>query len=1060
MSKALGVAGAGLRLAGVVILCALASCGGGNSINSIGALTPPATWPVHNYEGAARSGSFAAVAVDSTERSITPLTSQLSLTVRPESGGTLVSIRARELTGLSTAYLHLKYDNTQLHPVLTRSGEWLPSDTVFLGMTNVPGLVTLGLTTAGGRPVINGDQELAAVRFEPGPYLADRRASVVSTTAVTDLHFDALNKKQLTWTYASKGDYDQNSEVGVSDITPIGIHLHKTTQSPTWAAAQCADGDGNGEVAVTDLQPIGANYRKSITAYQVKGGSSETGPFSNDEPVMFNSNTFPIPEGGGFRQFSYTVDTAVDGAYYVVVPLDGSTESTAVSNAVQYHAQGGGGSQPPPQNLSAAANGLSVRLTWQAPTGGTPTGYNTYVASGANMTGALKMNTGNGDISGLQYDCPLSIQVDGTYYFAVRAVYSGVESVNSNIYGYNIVAGTPTGLAATQQGNLVQLTWVAPAGTPPDGYNAYLGNDAAMSGAQRLNLPLIPTSSYDCPLAVDPAQEHYFAVKAVTSGVETAYSNICHYTSGGGPGDTTPPVWQQNPGIKSATPNIDGGSVQVAWNIATDADSPPVRYQLFVVPDGQPVDWNDPADDFASTITSTVVNALGDGTPFQDGHRYTFAVRAYDAVVPPNVTTNVNTLSATPQILPPTPTAIPPGNPLLASDTASVRIAGEEVPRMVAVNHATNLYYVKWNAQLEPPDWTVYDLNTSIGVPGRKYHPQLVAIGDEVHLLFATADTVYEAFGPKDSPETWQLKTVASALSSNPGVTGTGLVFCPNGNYLACVYSASSGGEQLWYSDRDLTASGEWSVPLSIMNGSTQIWQCDLAINPTSGEQWAVAANGSVSSQDDKLKFWYTRRVDRNSPWDQAKDSGFGGDVMTVDIDPANGMPIVACAEVTHRTVDLAGEVPVSDATIFTWTGNAWAKNTLETGDAIFDQSNFSLDTILTGQDPQIVFSPAGKTIALWSNLDFFTDLIESEATLTGDWRYSQRPTTTWSPPQSLLVHISSSNSVTAGDSFQHCLTCDLGLQDSGGYQEIADKYSKRNDYVEGQLYYLYKAWN
>jgi hypothetical protein len=1058
MSKALGAAGIDLRLAGIVtVLAALAGCGGGKTAAGLGsAPQQAAVWPVHNYAGAARSGSFAVVAVDSSERNIDPLTSQLSLQVKPEAGGTLVSIHAADVSGLNTAYLHLKYDNTQMHPVLTRSGEWVPQDTVFLGITSVPGLVTLGLASTGSQPLLRGTAELAAVRFEPGPYLPARRVSAVSNTPVTDLHFSATTTKQLVWSYISSGDYDQNSEVGIADITPIGIYFHKNSTSANWAAAQCADGDGNGEVNIADLQPIGANYRKTISGYQVKGGTSESGPFSDDALVNFDPEAFPVPGGGGRRQFTYTVNTAVDGAWYAVVPVDGAEESGALSNVVQFH---GASTLPAPQNLTAANGGPAVHLSWQAPSGATPDGYNAYVAAGQNMTGAQIMNLG--PISGLGFDCPLSIQTSGSYYFAVRAVYGSSESANSNIFGYNVSTfNSPSGLAAVKQDSAVVLNWTVPNGSTPDGYYCYVGAASDLSDAQRMNLPPIVGTSYTCPLVVDPAQEHYFGVKALYGGSESGYSNICHYTpdGGGGGGDTTPPVWQQGDGIKAATPTPDGTSIIVSWHVAVDADTPPVQYLLYVVPDGQQIDWNVPADVFASTITSTPVTTLGDGTPLQMGQRYVFAVRAQDNCNPPNVTTNTNTVLATPQILPTSPTAVPPDHPLAASDTATVRVQGEEVPRMAAVNHSSNLYYVKWDTSLNPPNWTVYDLNTTIGVTGRKYHPQLVAIGDEVHLLFATQDSVYEAYGPKDSPETWQLKVIQSGYSSNPGVTGSALVYSAQGNYLACCYGAKQSSEQVWYSDRDLT--GDWSTPVSIMTGNPQIWQCDMAISEQSGAQWIVAASGSADSNGDNLKFWYATRASRSDAWGAGTNSTLGGDVMTVEIDPATDKPLVADAQVREVDLGIGQNQPVTDASILTWTGNAWAANVLEQGDCVFDSGSGTLDTILTGQDPQIVFSPGGQAVALWSKLDFFADIIQDDATLTGDWRYSQRPSTTWSPPSSLLSHISSSNSVTAGDSFKHCVTCDLGLQDEDTYEALGNKYSKRNDFVEGQLYYVYQAWN
>jgi hypothetical protein len=1045
----------------VAAVLVLAGCGaGGGSLH--GALQPSDTWPVHNYEGAARAAAFAAVAVDSTEREVAPLTRQLHLDVRTEDGGTLVRILGREIDGLDRAYLHLRYDAAALHPELTRSGEWLPADTVFLGIANQPGLVVLGLQTTEGRRIIGDDVELAAVRFQTGGWTSQRGISAVSDSPVTDLHFDTTNTKQLVWSYTCTGDYDQNTEVGISDITPIGKHLKDTPASPDWAAAQCADGIADGEVNISDLQPIGANYHETVTGFQVKGGTSAAGPFTNDQVVQFNDALFPIPPAGGYRQFNYVVANAVDGNFYCVAAVSGAQESSVLSNAVQY-VDGSGGNNPP-QNLAAAQQGIAVQLTWQAPAGAAvPDGYNAYVSSDPAMAGAAKMNTGNGDIAALSFTCPLAVDPSGSYYFGVKAVYGGTESSYSNIFGYNISAGGPTNLTAVQAGSIIHLAWDPAPGTP-DGYNAYVSSDPGMASPILMNAGPIATNAFDCPLAIDPGTEHYFAVKVIVSGSEAAQSNIAHYTTGGG-GDTTPPVWQQGTGIKAATPDAAGDMVLVSWYVATDAQTPPVSYLLYVEPEGTPIDYMQPADVFASTILQTPVTTTRDGSPLVDGQRYQFAVRAVDAInVDPlqsNMTQNTNFLFATPQILPPTPTPVPSPNPVRSSDTASVRLPGEEVPRIIAVNHSDNLYYIKWDASIVPPNWQVTDLNATIGVAGRKYQPSIVAIDDEVHVLFATSNTVYEAYGPKDDPANWQLKVILTPIAASPAVQGTALCYSPSSSYLACIFAANAmGTEQLFYSDRDLT--GEWSPPVAIMDGTPMFFQCDMAISEDNGEQFVVASNGNYTDTTNDKMFWYMFRPNRTDPWGTPTNSSFGSDVMSIAYDYTQDPAVPLVASATVRLIDLGigQDAPITDATIYTWTGNAWASNVIEQGVAEF--SGLEYHTYYAGQDSRLIFSPTSKAIALWSNIDVLVpDITADEWYFSGSWGYTQRPTTTWSPSQTLYTHLCSSNSVTAGDSFQHCVTCDLALVDGPlTAAESTDKYSDRSNYPEGELYYLYKPWS
>jgi hypothetical protein len=189
-----------------------------------------------------------------------------------------------------------------------------------------------------------------------------------------------------------------------------------------------------------------------------------------------------------------------------------------------------------------------------------------------------------------------------------------------------------------------------------------------------------------------------------------------------------------------------------------------------------------------------------------------------------------------------------------------------------------------------------------------------------------------------------------------------------------------------------------------------------------------------------------------------AQNSYAGGDVMVVAIDPVQHIPIVACAEVREVSTDY-GPAPVSDATIFTWNGGGWSKNVLEQGDFEVNMGDFTQTTTLTGQDPQIVFSPAGKAVSTWSNIEVTAFILDSTAEITGKWRYSQYTGDDWTNPQSMNIYISSGNAVAASEGYKHCVTSNMGFSDSGPLQDIFDKYSARNDYAEGELTYYRHTW-
>ena len=107
----------------------------------------------------------------------------------------------------------------------------------------------------------------------------------------------------LYWTQCLTGDYDNNGEVNVADLTPLGIHFGEDVPPGTGeiAALGRVDGDDNYKINIADITPIGVHYGETVTGYSVlfsedASGSStsvaarldppdhETGPMA-DTPV-------------------------------------------------------------------------------------------------------------------------------------------------------------------------------------------------------------------------------------------------------------------------------------------------------------------------------------------------------------------------------------------------------------------------------------------------------------------------------------------------------------------------------------------------------------------------------------------------------------------------------------------------------------------------------------------------------------------------------------------------------------------------------------------------------
>ena len=217
---------------------------------------------------------------------------------------------------------------------------------------------------------LNGELErvLAALGSEHAACAApeDERSQVMDL-AVTPGGVGAV----FTFGYRCTGDYDQNGEVNVSDLTPVGVHFGKTSVAADWTAARVADGDGNGEVNAADITPIGFNYKRSVNGYQLETADAPSGGADWQVLVDVPLGDSTVPGGGGFRRFSYELAAPASQMYYRVVPYEqGATRSTGIPSEPVYYASD---MLAAPQNLQASDGTYSdhVAVTWTKVAGAT-----------------------------------------------------------------------------------------------------------------------------------------------------------------------------------------------------------------------------------------------------------------------------------------------------------------------------------------------------------------------------------------------------------------------------------------------------------------------------------------------------------------------------------------------------------------------------------------------------------------------------------------------------------------------------------------------------------------
>jgi hypothetical protein len=239
----------------VVVLC-ISAC----STANVGTVDVP--------DGSARNASFTAQ-VEEGIGSFSPV-----LEVEQAGALTAVKIYAERAVALEAAYLNLGYDSAVFSPDRVEFGDFLgePGSVLTLALTNVSDVVPVGaVQIAGSGTPASGDGLLATVYFRRAVCYARTPGSVPNNAqnAVDDLKIidQAAGSVTLAWTERNIGDYDNNGEVSISDLTPIAIlygQVVATAADPIWA--DLVDGDGNGEINSADITPIGLNFGNVLAA--------------------------------------------------------------------------------------------------------------------------------------------------------------------------------------------------------------------------------------------------------------------------------------------------------------------------------------------------------------------------------------------------------------------------------------------------------------------------------------------------------------------------------------------------------------------------------------------------------------------------------------------------------------------------------------------------------------------------------------------------------------------------------------------------------------------------
>lgn len=147
-------------------------------------------------------------------------------------------------------------------------------------------------------------------------------APSVASSYVPDFRLLASPDGSVTfnWQYVNRGDYDQNSEVNIADLSVLGTYWQSRSTDSNWDRASVADGDENGEINAADIVPIASNYLNTFSTYVITGSLTPEDPESWTEIAVIPVSSGVPGSANSIPHFSYQLKGAVTGMSFALNP--------------------------------------------------------------------------------------------------------------------------------------------------------------------------------------------------------------------------------------------------------------------------------------------------------------------------------------------------------------------------------------------------------------------------------------------------------------------------------------------------------------------------------------------------------------------------------------------------------------------------------------------------------------------------------------------------------------------------------------------------------------------
>jgi thiol-disulfide isomerase/thioredoxin len=410
-----------------------------------------------------------------------------AINVAEDAAGATITVTAENASDLAAAYVNISYDSRRFTPASVEAGSFLGrnSEVISLAVTEIPGSVPFGVAqvvSSGVRPV-DGSGTIAVMRFDAQPFNGNRAVSQSpqgSANAVADLQITnhVGDDYTLQWTEKNTGDYDNNSLVGIADLTPLGQLIGTSVATaPDQDWARLVDGNGDGAINISDITPIGANFGNKMDGYILYADGSAVG--SGITVLRGAQNIDPK------KAVRYIHSVNMAGAPEFVVRPASTAEVTAPG---------------PPSNPAV------VNIDTEAPDAPFIESA-TAGESVGNRTVHLTFTSSSSDVEKFQIDSKLSSADDSSWLQVVDQPKGSFEAVSPTLFAIDIVDQTFSDVSydfrvraldevnnVSENSNVASATPFVPAGPP-----APTGAGAVPSTSTSLAIDL----SWSSPVAND-----------------------------------------------------------------------------------------------------------------------------------------------------------------------------------------------------------------------------------------------------------------------------------------------------------------------------------------------------------------------------------------------------------------------------------------------------------------------------------------------------------------------------------------------------------------------------